>query len=98
MYLTPAEQWPPDEEIERTFVLIKDDLMVEYGKPAMTKDAAGLPEEFRQSKLLVWKFSESILTLSYGLARDGVPPGSCPPVTVAFGDRKHDPFSAPYAR
>ncbi|MGO9209132.1 MAG: hypothetical protein ACLPXM_12785 [Terriglobales bacterium] len=97
MYLTPAEQWPPDEEIERAYNLIKNDLVAQYGEPAITKDETDLPEEFRQSEMHVWKFSESILTLSYGLVRDGVPLNVCPPVTVAYGDRKHDPFSLPFA-
>jgi hypothetical protein len=103
MYLTPSEQWPPDDEIERAYVLIKDDLLAQYGEPAktITKDEIGLcdpPEEFRLSKIHVWKFPESILTLSYGLVRDGVPPNVCPPVTVAYGDRKRDPCSIPFAR
>ena len=52
MYLTPAEQWPPDEEIERAYNLIKNDLVAQYGEPAITKDETDLPEEFRQFKCM----------------------------------------------
>jgi hypothetical protein len=98
MYLTPVEQWPPDEEIDSAYRLIRDEFVAQYGNPALTMNAADAPTEFRQSALLVWKFAESILTLSCGLARDGIPPSVCPPVTVAYGDRKRDPFSSPFAR
>jgi hypothetical protein len=97
-YLIPAEQWPSDEEIERAYILIKDDMTSQYGSPAETLIATDAPEEFRQSAVLVWKLPESILTLSYGLARDGVPPNICPPLTVGYGDRKLDPISLPFAR
>jgi len=64
-------------------------------RPPHTKDS---PAEFRQSQMLVWKLPDSILTLSYGLLRDGVPPDINPPIAVGYGDRKRDPISLPFDR
>src|SRR5262249_3034357 len=98
MYLIPTDQWPSDKETEHAYRLIKKDLIEQYGGPDKILDTKSAPVEFRQSEMLVWKLPESILTLSYGLIRDGIQPNVCPPVTVAYGDRKRDPISLPFAR
>jgi hypothetical protein len=98
MYFTPADQWPSDDEIERGYLLIKKDLIAQYGGPLEIPGAKSAPVEFRQSEMIVWKLHDSILTLSYGLVRDGVPPNVSPPITVGYGDRQRDPISLPFAR
>jgi hypothetical protein len=98
MYFALMEERPSDDDIERAYLAIRKDLVGEYGLPrelAHTKDS---PAEFRQSEMLVWKLPESILTLSYGLLRDGVPADTNPPITVGYGDRKRDPISLTFAR
>ena len=76
----------------------RKDLVGEYGLPRELTHTKDSPAEFRQSQMLVWKLPESILTLSYGLLRDGVPADTNPPITVGYGDRKRDPISLPFAR
>jgi len=68
------DERPPDDEIERAYLAIRKDLLGEYGRPRELSDTKDSPAEFRQSQMLVWKLPDSILTLSYGLLRDGVPP------------------------
>jgi hypothetical protein len=97
MYLTPADPWPSDEEIERAYQLVKEDLLAQYGSPSKILDTQTAPVEYRLSEMLVWKLPASLLTLACVLAPDGVLPNSCPPVTVGYGDRKHDPISLPWA-
>ncbi len=68
------DERPPDDEIERAYLAIRKDLLGEYGRPRELSHTKDSPAEFRQSQMLVWKLPDSILTLSYGLLRDGVPP------------------------
>ncbi len=83
---------PSDDDIERAYVPIKRDLVAEYGQPREIPNTKDAPPEFRQSQLLVWTLADSILTLSHGLIRDGVPSDSSP-ITVGYGDRRRDPIS-----
>ena len=71
MYLTPADSWLPDDEIENAFRSVRDDLLAHYGEPNRVVDGRSVPVDFRQSEELLWKLPDSILTLSYGLIRDG---------------------------
>jgi len=74
MYFALMDERPPDDEIERAYLAIRKDLLGEYGRPRELSHTKDSPAEFRQSQMLVWKLPDSILTLSYGLLRDGVPP------------------------
>jgi len=98
MYFALMEERPRDDDIERAYLVIRKDLVGEYGLPRELTHTKDSPAKFRQSQMLVWKFPESILTLSYGLLRDGVPADTNPPITVGYGDRKRDPISLPFAR
>jgi hypothetical protein len=99
VYFVLMDARPPDDDIERAFLMIRKDLVGEYGRPRELSNAKhDVPAEFRQSQVLVWKRSDSILTLSYGLLRDGVPPDINPPIAVGYGDRKRDPVSLPLDR
>jgi hypothetical protein len=97
-YLTTFEEWPSDEEIERAFELLKKKFEVAYGEARPLQSMKNAPVQFRQSEMLVWQLATSVLTLSYGLVRDGIVPGVCAPVSVTLGDRKHDPISIPLTR
>ncbi len=85
-------QRPPDADIERACRPIRMDLVAEYGQPREIPNTTDAPPEFRLSQLLVWTLSDSILTLSHGLLRDGVASDSSP-ITVGYGDRRRDPIS-----
>jgi len=82
---------PPDDDIERAYHPIRKDLVAHYGQPREISNTSA-PPEFRLSQGLVWTLSDSILTLSCGLLRDGVLADSSP-IAVGFGDRKRDPIS-----
>ncbi len=84
---------PEDETIEKTYTQIKSELIGQYGNPTHKVDYnKEIPHDIRLSEQLVWVVSDSILTLSLGLKRNGVlEDGPC--IDIGYGDIKNDPIS-----
>lgn len=94
-----------DEMLLSLFETMKQELLVKYGKPPhLIENISVINRAMAQSTVVprgsafsdgaCWSLSDSILTLTLSLRRDGaIQPGIC----VGYGDINHDPLSKSWA-
>jgi hypothetical protein len=107
--MTLEMERPPDSEIEATYRRfdseieivyhsVREDLVAHYGAPHKSVVAdEQAPEEFRISGIFWWAIDENVLTLQYGLHRDGAVRDNLG-IAIGYGDGNLDPISQVAAR
>jgi len=86
-----------DSEIEMAYRRVREDLVAHYGAPHKSLVDKQAPVEFRNSGFFIWTINENILTLQYGLHRDGALQDNLG-IAIGYGDRNSDPISQAAAR
>jgi hypothetical protein len=84
---------PSDDALAGLFSLLKRELVSFYGEPGHTSHGGrAIPVEFRQTEIVSWVDGPSLLLMSVGLLRDGVP-AKVSGLGLSYGDLQWDRMS-----